>query len=358
MKLTGLLSLGAAAVLSFLTTASAQTNPPPPSATGKVIFQFSKEVAIENIAVRANGNLLLSSLFPNASLYELTLHPKPTVKRLTTIPGASSVFGIAEIDPDVFVFATGIFDEARGGPVEGASSAFRATFKNRPAGQPLIEKITDFPTDGYLNGVTAVPRAGGGTKLILLADSVRGTVVVLDPKTKAKGVVLKDAATMSPPAGAPFPIGINGVQFDTATSTLYYSNTFASLLAKVKIVILPALSAGKPPIIRPASAFTVVARNVVSDDFALAPPGNGRANRALLTANTGNVVWDVNLDTGRVGVLLGRPNAADVAGATAAQFGRVNGAETNELFVTTAGGQLAPVNGTFTEGGKIVSVKV
>jgi hypothetical protein len=44
-----------------------------------------------------------------------------------------------------------------------------------------------------------------------------------------------------------------------------------------------------------------------------------------------------------------------VAGCTAAAFGRSK-KDGKTLYVTTSGGQAVPVNGTVTEGGKVVAI--
>lgn len=85
------------------------------------------------------------------------------------------------------------------------------------------------------------------------------------------------------------------------------------------------------------------------DDFALRNDGT-----AYIAGFATNAVVEIT-PARAVSVIAGYLNSTLVAGATAAQFGRRRW-DTNTLYVTTSGARLAPVNGTFTEGGKIVAL--
>jgi hypothetical protein len=60
---------------------------------------------------------------------------------------------------------------------------------------------------------------------------------------------------------------------------------------------------------------------------------------------------------GETEVLAGDPQSSVLPGPTSAAFGRtVNDA--NTIYVTTSGALFAPINGTYTEGAKVVAVKL
>ena len=77
---------------------------------------------------------------------------------------------------------------------------------------------------------------------------------------------------------------------------------------------------------------------------------------AFIAENGGNSLERVDVD-GTRSLIAGGLNTTVVAGATAAAFGRT-WKDQGVVYVVTSGGQAAPVNGTYTEGGKVVAVTV
>ena len=93
-------------------------------------------------------------------------------------------------------------------------------------------------------------------------------------------------------------------------------------------------------------------QNSAVDDFAL----DTTSGTAYVSGNLSNRIIQV-IGFGNTEVVLGGLNDITVAGATADAFGRILN-ELRTLFITTTGAQAAPMNGTFTEGGKVVAVRV
>ncbi|KAF8862083.1 hypothetical protein BDZ45DRAFT_671392 [Acephala macrosclerotiorum] len=86
------------------------TNAPKPSITQ--IFEFTSHF-IENIHLRPNGHLLLSSL-SSGSLF--TLNPTSlttTAKPIVNCPGSTGLSGIATIGPDLYAVSGGIHSSFR-----------------------------------------------------------------------------------------------------------------------------------------------------------------------------------------------------------------------------------------------------
>jgi WD40 repeat protein len=75
---------------------------------------------------------------------------------------------------------------------------------------------------------------------------------------------------------------------------------------------------------------------------------------AFVADNRQNQIVKVTLD-GNMTTVAGGLNETIVAGPTSCVLGRT-AKDHNILYVSTCGGQLAPVNGTFTEPGKVVAV--
>lgn len=80
----------------------------------RTVFQLDGTLPatwFENIAVRRNGDLLVTMLAPNASIYSI---PQPlsgsSQASIINFEDANGLVGIAELVPDVFIVAGGQFN--------------------------------------------------------------------------------------------------------------------------------------------------------------------------------------------------------------------------------------------------------
>lgn len=167
---------------------------------------------------------------------------------------------------------------------------------------------------------------------ILIADSLAGVIWRLNWETGIYAVALWDE-TLLPEAGAP--IGTNGIHLHDGFA--YYTNTFRDLVARV------AIHANGTA----AGPFELLASGVTHpDDFDIAPDGT------LYVAGD-NTLWEVT-STGTVSVVAGGANETVLAGATAVKLVLP---ERESVYVTTNGGEPAPVDGRILPG-KIAAVRV
>ncbi|KID78685.1 quinoprotein amine dehydrogenase beta chain-like protein, partial [Metarhizium majus ARSEF 297] len=91
----------------------------------------------------------------------------------------------------------------------------------------------------------------------------------------------------------------------------------------------------------------------MGDDFVLDNQGN-----AYIAANPENDVVRVDQD-GVTEVLAGHLNSTLVPGPTSAWLGKAQGSRGKQvLYVATSGGRAGPINGTYTEGGKLLVLEV
>lgn len=310
----------------------------------RLITQFPAGTWIENIAVRSNGNLLLTSLLPNATLYEVSdlQSQTPTVTRLFTVDSITSFSGITETSEDVFAVAGGNFSESAGS-IKGTSCLWRVDFTH---GQPSYpELIASIPDAALLNGATTVPKRN---HLVLLTDSILNVVWRVDV---SKGTVDK-AAQFSPerePSPSAITVGINGIHIhdgylwftnDTATTNSVTGDLETSMY-RIKVdengVAAHDTSAEKI-LTLPSEAI---------DDFTYGP---GERNIKWIAGNKENKVFAATPD-GKYAVVAGASSSFEVATATACKFGRTRG-DSHILYVTTIG---ATINGT-TEGGKVQAI--
>ncbi|KAI0535266.1 hypothetical protein GGR58DRAFT_479769 [Xylaria digitata] len=299
------------------------------------IYQFPDVGTwLENIAVRPNGDLLVTMLSPTPSLYTLK-QPYSSSREfslLHTFDNATGLLGITETSDDTFaIISTKLTDGTV--PVPGSSAIWEVAFSSNTVN---TRKIASLPQLELPNGATlSIPGSTG----VLIADCLGGTVTRCDTQTGATEVVLQRAETMPIPNEAES-LGINGMHYQNGY--LYWSNT-----ALVSIYRIRVDSNGIP--IANAAVETVGKINAsFVDDFALDSAGT-----SWVATNPNNTVVALRSD-GSSQIVLGDPSKLTVAGVTAGAFGRTT-YDSKTLYVTTNGAIRAPVNGV-TEPAKIVAV--
>jgi predicted secreted protein len=296
----------------------------------RTIYQFPNGTQLENVAVRHNGHILVTPL-SSADLYEVDPFAG-SAKLVHTFSKANGLLGITEIEKDVFAVISGVLDRATNVQVNGSFIVWRVDLTRESA---IVSQIVQVAESQVLNGITPL---NGKEKTVLISDSTAGVVWRLNTETGSHAIVLDDALLKPNPAFPP--VGVNGVK--VRDGYLYFTNSFQEIFCRVKVD----LHTGKP-----LAAIEVVATGVFGDDFAL-----GKGGDAYVAGNPLNVITKVGLD-GTAKVIAGGLNDTTVAGATSAAFGRT-GRDEDVLYVVTNGAKGLPVNGTFTEGGKVVAVPV
>ncbi|KAG8676464.1 hypothetical protein FPOAC2_02561 [Fusarium poae] len=319
------------------------------SLPAKTIGQLSLGTWLENIAVRSNGDLLATELWPTASVYTVT-DPSSCnggLEELITIPSIQGILGITELPPipgkpETFVFvgsnATGLSQLT-----PGTFKAFALEFHHKKNQAKIkVKKISDMTERStFLNGVEAIP---GAPNAVLVSDSVKGFVGRLDISTG----VFDDTAfvfeEMAPIAANAF--GINGIKI--RHNYLYFSNSNAVKIYRTAITESGFPVKGSKP------QLVVDLSNIVEflDDFTFDSQGNIYA-----VSNSDNSIVFFNVKSGKSRIVVGGVNEMTVAGSTAVAFGRTK-KDRNTFYVSTGGGLFKPVGGTKTEGAKVVAVKV
>lgn len=305
-------------------------------APARTVYQFANGTWVENVAVRPNGNLLVTLLAPHPDLYEIDPSTDPASATLVRrFAGYANLLGIAEARPDIFALV------AANSSVRGSHAVWTADFNGDEASGPEVAKAADVPEAVLLNGLAALP--GGGA--VLVSDTWQGNVRRVGLRDGKVDVVLEDVATMAPPPNASA-LGINGVRFSEADGFLYYVNSYKQLVARVEVDEASGEAVGP---------FEVLVSGVFGDDFAL---GRGGGVAYVAEGWREDVVRVELRAGGEKEVVVGGLHETTVAGATSAAWGRRKGVDEGVLYVTTCGAQEVPVNGTYTEGGKIVAVDV
>ncbi|KAL6710524.1 hypothetical protein ACN47E_008572 [Coniothyrium glycines] len=340
-----LLSL-ASTVHSLPSLDSYAVNLPLPS---HVVDQLaSKPTWLENIAVRSNGDLLVTQLAFPPVLYTVkspwSAHAALEPIYTFDFPNITDILGITETLPDTFIVVAGNATADSLG-YAGTWSAWSITFPSLGASAPGIRKITNIPAARLLNGLVALPEH---PTVVLIADSQFGLLIRLDTAT-GKSEIIADRPEFKPHPelrNHTVGFGINGVKI--RGQYLYLSNSDLVSIFRVRITSDGYIAQyGKAPVELYADLSSAT---IFVDDITIAEDGTLYA-----MSNFGNSVVAVSPDGRRIKTVVGGIGELTVAGDTSAAFGRTN-KDKDVLYVCTAGALAEPVNGTVTEPGKVVAV--
>ncbi|KAJ2971813.1 hypothetical protein NQ176_g7511 [Zarea fungicola] len=309
---------------------------------------FPNGTWIENIAVRWNGNLLVT-LLNRPEVWEvepLTGHSE----LVYSFPEATGTLGIAEIEHDVFAVNVGNSTLPATG-VPGTWSIWTLDYNaGRPAKTsgglsktPAGKKVAAIPAAVFLNGLAALPTLPG---VVLTADSFLGQVLAVDTK-KGNWSVAIDLPELKANLTAVAQLGVNGLHI--RDKHLYFTNSFKSpVLAKIPLS-RDGHAAGPVQTIINSPQYQALV-GYYADDFAL----DARLEYAWLTTDPSNVVVKISLATDKQQVVAGAASDPTVAGATSAAFGR-RWEDIHTLYIVTNGGLANPSSAGVT-GGKIVAL--
>lgn len=330
-----------AAATCFSPAAGASGGAQPPI---RNIHTFPKNTFIENIAVRSNGNLLVTSMSV-PTLF--TINPSlsnPDASVLHTFPNATGISGIAETAPDVFALVTGIWDLANTRAEPGSLAIWTFDLRRNPDAPLDIHRsppalLARIPDSTILNGLAPHP---SNRNLLLAADSARGALWRVDLTTGAHAVIF-ESDLLKPTGTAPGThLGVNGLRAGT-DGYVYFTNSAQGFLGRVK-VDRNGESVGDIEVLsRSADA----GEGVVYDDFALdfASPSfpyssssketaAGAAKQTIWIASHPSYAVRVGLGDGEQWVVN---DTAKLLNPTSAAFGRGGKGQRRTLYVTNGG---------------------
>lgn len=342
-----------------------------------IITQFPNPTWLENIAVRSNGDLLLTESAPTAALH-LVSNPNPnphspngsTAKRTTihTFSSVQALFGITEPVPDLFVIVGGNVSTSTStsasGPASGPGTppsdegswffAWSVDFRRAHSTivgsgnetKPKITQIAHLSKVLLPNGLASIP---GDPNVVLVADSFAGLVWRLDILSGEYDIAVQvpEMAAPTTTSNSSNLVGINGIK--VYQEYLYWTNSAAVKIYRVKLsqngYHAGNGTAGVETVADLSSEATFL------DDFAI----DDDDGVIWVATNSGNKLFAVDTKgkTRKVVLVGGGETELTLAGDTAAAFGEDR---KKTLYVTTCGGLRTPINGTVTEGGKVVAV--
>jgi hypothetical protein len=272
------------------------------------IFTFPNNTFIEDIAVRSNSDLILTSeSVPTLFSVDPTV-PSPTATALYTFPNTTGLSGITETSPDVFALVTGIWDLAN---TRATNLAVWTINFNYPT--PVIRHVTGIVNSTIFNGIAAVP---GSNILILAADSAIGAVWRVNILTGNYEIVFQDPLFLPVGTAPGTNLGINGIR--TKEGFLYFTNSAQGIFGRVPINRFGG-KAGPAEVI---SSIEVPGGHY--DSFAF-----GREGSTWIATHPNDVV-EVKADGSQVDI----KDETLLLNPTSAQFGRGSVAERRTLYVT------------------------
>ncbi|KAH7118135.1 hypothetical protein B0J13DRAFT_570559 [Dactylonectria estremocensis] len=282
-----------------------------------IVDTIEDTVNLENIAVRRNGDVLVTSVSSSTIFQVSTKNSYPPVA-VAQIPSRNATLGIVELEQDIFYVAAADISGSGGSENEIWKLDMRSLRLTEfgkvkhPATLTLSAKV---PNAGLLNGMTRL--AGIDNTHILVADSNGGNVIRVNVRT-GKVAVVQQHPTMSTIVGE-LGVGINGIH--TFGNNLYYTNLDQKLFARVPISVSDGTATGDVDVISNGTLLN-------ADDFALSRDGT----TAWITENGGNALIEVDIlsKTTRVAV-----NSTLLTSISSVAFGRT-WSDWNALYVTGA----------------------
>jgi sugar lactone lactonase YvrE len=304
-----------------------------PQLPSHVVQQFPMPTWIENLAVRSNGQLLVTVI----TTPELHLVDPADTSRSRLIhhfPELSGLSGVIEVERDVFYVTGAKFDLQTFQTEPGTSQLWKVDMAKFDREDPsAVEKVMTLSEMRLPNGFALLSEAD---RTILAADSEVGVIFKIDLQ-KGTHSILIDVPETKIAENPHVPIGANGVKFHQGY--IYWSSTSKALFCRVKVS-----ESGEP-----TGDVETLEQGFVCDDFCFDSAGN-----VWFAQNVINTIG-VRKHDGPITIAVGSNTELTVAGSTACQFDRKSGNE-HILYVVTTGGLGAPVNGSEVEGGKVVAV--
>jgi hypothetical protein len=303
---------------------------PLPTVNLTPVAHFPEGYFLENLAVRSDGSVLVTSLLHKELWCVPGPQPSLDVEPVLVHTFENMIMGIVEVEPEVFIISLS------DGYTTHESHLVRVDLTGWTPGEPVSPEIIytfDYRV-GALNGSCLV--APG---VVLIADCFSGLIwrVDLGPGAhSARARIWMEHPTMAPDfdsevAPPPQP-GINGIHYGPKTGHVYYTSTAQQVFMRIPV---------DPDTLSPTGPPEFVAAIDKTDDFCLDEP----AGYAYVTRHRGNTFDRVPLAPGRgseVRHIAGDPFDERLVGPSSAAWGRGPADAGRVAYLTADGGRTAP----------------
>jgi hypothetical protein len=288
---------------------------------------FPQHFFLENLAVRADGSILITVLkhkqlwYVPAPAADLPVDPVP-VYTFDALP-----MGIVEAEPDVFYVCTW-----------APATVERVDLRGWSPGAPVAATrvLTLDEPGAVLNGCCLI-----APRIMLVADSLAGQIWRVDLSQDGLAATTRvwlQHESMAFLADNPLnpgwaQPGINGVRYAARANFVYYTSTALKLFMRVAV---------DPHTHEPAGEPEFVAGGTMADDFCI----DEDAGVAYVTTHRENTIDRVPLRPGQHGaerdIVAGAPFTAQLVGPSSAAWGRGPDDHGRVAYITTDGGTTAP----------------
>ena len=296
------------------------------------VARFPVKSFLENLAVRGDGSVLVTSMNARTLFYVPPSDGAAPVDPVQLHVFAQPTTGLVEVEPDIFFISTSNLYTSH------ESFLHRLDLRGWQAGSPVQpEQVFQFPEQARgLNGSCLL--APG---VVLIADCFAGLIwrVDLQPGgTKPRSRVWLQHESMGyfPGKLKPEQPGVNGVRYAARTHHLYYTATAKKLLMRVPVDEATLDPAGKPELV-------VAGR--MGDDFCI----DEDASVVYLATHRQNTIDRVSMDpgdnSGFTVSVAGDPFTEELIGPSSGVWGRAAGDYGKVAYFITDGGTASPPPG-------------
>lgn len=161
-------------------------------ATVTQVYKFTgSPIKAEGIAVRSNGQILVS-FFDKGEAW-LVDPPTKKATKVATFTDTTCSAAIAEVAPDVFAVVAGKYSNSN---TPGSWGVWKVDFSAGGA-TPTTTLVKKVPESGMWNGLTAFTN-----DTVLVGDASKGAVFKVNVNTGEYSVAIEDS-TMKPSSGMP-----------------------------------------------------------------------------------------------------------------------------------------------------------
>jgi hypothetical protein len=303
---------------------------PVPAVTLTPVAYFPEKYFLENLAVRADGSVLITVLSSKELWWVPPFTGAGPVEPVLVHTFEQMPMGIVEFEPEVFIVA--ISD----GYTTHESHLARIDLNGWTPGDPVSPDII-FTFDDrvrWLNGACLL-----GPRVMAIADCIVGLIWRADLGDGARSAKARiwrahDTMTWDPDSGVPPPPqpGVNGVRYGPRTGYLYYTSTAQKVFMRVPV---------DKATLGPAGDAEFVAAVDNADDFCI----DEDAGFAYVARHRANTLDRVPLEPrhgSEVRHIAGDPFDPVLIGPSSAFWGRGTGDHGRVAYVTTDGGTAAP----------------
>ena len=301
-------------------------------ATLSTVASFPKGYFLENLAVRADNSILVTSIKTHELLYVSPARPGEQVEPLLLFTFDKPPMSMVEPEPDVFYLC------ASDGYVTHASTLYRIDLRDWKPGREIHpELVLTFPSQvRALNGSCLV-----GSRTILIADCFASMIwrvdLSEDGRSASASIWLKHYSMLYHPGELkPEQPGVNGLRFAKKTSYVYYTSTVLKLFMRVRVDRQTLAPLGIPE---------YLGGDKMMDDFLL----DEDAGVAYVTTHRENTIDRMSMEPDhneeRESV-AGNPFDEELVGPSSGAWARAPGEAGRVAFFTTDGGTTAlPLDG-------------